>query len=103
MTTGSHVVVDSMEKGGISADEETPRQLSDASTTMATGSDDDGAVERMMDKEILSGDEESPQQSSDEGTSTTWDWDSDPDNPYNWSTGKKWAQVWMCASFGILA
>lgn len=32
-----------------------------------------------------------------------WDWDSDPDNPYNWSLGKSWAQVAMAASFAGLS
>lgn len=34
---------------------------------------------------------------------SAWDWDTDPENPYNWKTGKKWAQVVMCASFGLIA
>lgn len=33
----------------------------------------------------------------------TWDWNTDPDNPYNWTKGKKWAQVGMASSFAILA
>lgn len=30
------------------------------------------------------------------------DWESDPENPYNWPAAKKWHQVAMCASFGFL-
>lgn len=29
------------------------------------------------------------------------DWEDSPENPYNWTTGKKWAQVAMCASFAF--
>lgn len=32
-----------------------------------------------------------------------WDWDADPDNPYNWSKKKRWAQVGMAASFAFVA
>lgn len=34
---------------------------------------------------------------------TKWDWDTDPENPYNWSTKKKWGQVGMASSFAIIA
>lgn len=36
-------------------------------------------------------------------TGTAWDWNDDADNPYNWSTGRKWAQVAMISSFAFLA
>ncbi|KAF3764832.1 MFS general substrate transporter [Cryphonectria parasitica EP155] len=32
-----------------------------------------------------------------------WDWDKDPENPYNWPGRKKWAQVAMISSFAIIA
>ena len=50
----------------------------------------------------FTGDGANPQteQKSDE---SNWDWNTDPDNPYNWPTGKKWNQVAMISSFGFLA
>lgn len=32
-----------------------------------------------------------------------WDWDADPENPYNWTKRKRWAQIGMGASFAIVA
>lgn len=34
---------------------------------------------------------------------SSWDWEHDPENPYNWKTGKKWAQVGMICSYAMLA
>jgi len=35
-------------------------------------------------------------------TKPAWDWATDPNNPYNWPTGRKWAQVSMLCSVGFL-
>lgn len=32
-----------------------------------------------------------------------WDWETDPHNPYNWSSGKKAVQVGAIASIAFLA
>lgn len=37
------------------------------------------------------------------GNKNAWDWDTDPENPFNWSASKRWAQVAMCTSFSIVA
>lgn len=34
---------------------------------------------------------------------TPWDWSTDPRNPYNWSSGRKWAQVGIISSIAFLA
>ncbi|KIH86294.1 hypothetical protein SPBR_08338 [Sporothrix brasiliensis 5110] len=36
-----------------------------------------------------------------EGNPVVWDWATDPANPYNWSKGRKWAQVASFASVGF--
>lgn len=40
---------------------------------------------------------------SDTKATNALDWDADPDNPYNWTKRKRWAQVGMAASFAIVA
>jgi hypothetical protein len=34
-------------------------------------------------------------------TDPEWDWNTDPANPYNWSTGKKWNQVLWLSWFAL--
>lgn len=62
----------------------------------ATGNGDDG-LPKLETGENTSTDEKLT------STASTWDWDTDPENPYNWSTKKKWAQVGMASSFAIVA
>lgn len=95
--------------------------LSDGDTMAVGGSDWDetaannitsttaNAVKRMEDGRGLqhvAGEKEEDEKASlsaSGATNATWDWNTDPDNPYNWKKGKKWAQVGMASSFAILA
>lgn len=38
-----------------------------------------------------------------EGEGSTWDWNTDPHNPYNWPSGKKAMQVGIISSIALLA
>lgn len=77
-----------------------------ANSTAGTTTD---AVKRMEDGRGLGDvagekeDDEKASISASGATNATWDWNTDPDNPYNWKKGKKWAQVGMASSFAILA
>lgn len=68
----------------------------DDNTVSGSATDNDVAVERMengginVKEEALASDSEASE------------WESDPENPYNWPAAKKWHQVAMCASFGFL-
>jgi hypothetical protein len=64
-------------------------------TTINGLSEGEGTTERVAD-----GDEK---QEKPPAQDVSWDWNTDPDNPYNWPAGKKWWQVAMISSFGFLA
>lgn len=65
------------------------------------GTDSNGEVEKMEDGDIR--ENKSADEEAHPSNTATWDWDTDPENPYNWSGKKKWAQVGMASSFAIIA
>lgn len=74
-----------------------PIQLSDA-TVIAAAADNDRAVTSMQNGiDTVAGEKTHANNVS------TLSWDTDPENPLNWSTSKKWAQVGMASSFAIIA
>lgn len=42
-------------------------------------------------------------EASKEPDASSWDWSKDPENPFNWSGGKKAMQIAMTASIALLA
>lgn len=68
----------------------------DDNTVSGSATDNDASVERMENGGI------DPKEKALTSDSEASEWESDPENPYNWSAAKKWHQVAMCASFGFL-
>lgn len=72
-----------------------PGDMTDRDETTINGlSEGEGVPEKDIDEEA---------QPKRQATDVAWDWDKDPDNPYNWPTGRKWWQVAMISSFAFLA
>lgn len=82
----------------------TQADLLDGETlTMAAALDSDEATEAVDRMENgVRGSQRAGEKTQTSGTNA-WDWNTDPENPYNWKTSWKWAQVAMCASFAIVA
>lgn len=96
-TRASDTMADKMEKGE-------PRGSGSIITDDTDGNNNAFSVRAADGPEAKSsGPPPPPPKSPNNNGDLGWDWDSDPDNPYNWSLGKRWAQVGMAASFAILS
>ena len=71
--------------------------LSDDNTLAGGVTDGEYATNKVVAEGAASSDKEKAHTSD----LAALDWEDSLDNPYNWSTGKKWAQVAMCSSFSL--